>query len=207
MAIKLITPPTVEPITLVDAKKHLRVDHSDDDTQINLFITAARSHVERWCGRALITQTWEMTIDAFPGGILSCTPTLCTRPSATTPEIKIPLPPLQQIVSIKYFNPSGDETTLPDTEYTADTVSQPGWVVPNSSWPSTLDAINVVTIQFVAGYGDAPADIPADIRAAILLHLGTFYAQRESVVIGQIVQMLPITQDLLRDHRVQLGMA
>ena len=69
MALTLITAPTVSPISLQQAKDHLRISHSDDDDKVQLCIDAATSFVDGedgFLGRCLVTQTWELTIDTFP---------------------------------------------------------------------------------------------------------------------------------------------
>lgn len=200
MALRLITPPAVEPISLTEAKAHLRVDHNDEDTTIAIYLAAARNDCERWTGRVFVTQTWELVLDEFPED-----------------EIQIPNPPLQSIVSIKYDDSAGVEQTLATSEYTADTVSEPGWVVPTpSGWPTAIfEGINSVRIRYVAGYlnTDSPTDltsaIPFAIKAAILLHLGRLYANREDVIVGTSAVKLPIghAEYLLRPYRVHLGMA
>ena len=203
MALRLITAPAVQPLTLAEAKAHLRVDSSDDDFLIASLIDAARAYVDGkdgFLGRALVTQTWEVVIDEFPEN-----------------EIKIPLPPLQSVVSIKYDDSAGVEQTLATTEYTVDAVSEPGWVVPvTTGWPASIfEGINAVRIQFVAGYPpgtDSPVDlaanVPGSVKAAMLLHVGAFYAHRENVVVGQTAVLLPwASEQLLRPYRVQLGMA
>ena len=63
----LLTPPAVEPVTLADAKAYLRVDNDDDDAVISALIAGARAHVEAQTRRALITQTWRLVRDAWPG--------------------------------------------------------------------------------------------------------------------------------------------
>ena len=199
MAQRLITPPAVEPVTLSAAKNHLRVDHTDDDALISAMISGARQFAEKRTALAFITQTWELVIDEFPVN-----------------EIMIPLPPLQSVI-IKYDNPSGIETTLPANTYTVDNVSEPGWVVPDGSWPTVFDGINAVRIQFVAGYNpgtgsppDLAENVPASLKSAILLHVGSLYAQRESFVIGTNVIDIPPSvaiDHMLRQYRVALGMA
>lgn len=199
MALRLITPPAVEPVTLAEAKAHLRVDHTTDDAWIAALTSAARDDCERWTGRAFVTQTWELVIDEFP-----------------EEEIQIPLPPLQSVVSVKYDDGDGVEQTIASTEYVVDDVSEPGWVVPAiAGWPSTFDGINAVRVQFVAGYApgtDSPVDlalnVPASIKASILLRLGQLYEHREDVVVGSTAIALPNgVEYLLRMYRVALGMA
>lgn len=201
MALRLITGPAVEPVTLDRVKEHLRVDHSYDDLLISTYIQGARIFAEQFTARAFVTQTWELVLDEFP-----------------TNEILIPLPPLQSVTSIKYDDSSGLEQTLATSEYDVDTASEPGWVVPVSTgWPTGIwDGINVVRIQFVAGYNpsndsppDLAANIPASLKNCILLHTGLLYAQRESNVIATIANKIPEggIMHLLRQYRVALGMA
>jgi len=200
MALRLITGPTVEPITLAQAKAHLRVDHTDDDLWITAAIIGCRVYAENFMGRALVSQTWELVIDEFPDD----------------GDIKLPKSPLRSVVSIKYDDAAGVETTMSTLDYYVDTASEPGWVVVANDWPTTLDSINTVRIQFVAGYApsaDSPdnlvANIPQSIINGILLHLGFMYANRESVVVGTTVAAIPWggVDELYRQYRVEISMA
>lgn len=202
MGLQRTVDPTVEPISLAEAKAHLRVTHTDDDSSIAIYIRAAREWMEGpygFLGRALVTQTWRLTLDAFP-----------------TAEIKIPLPPLQSIVAVSYDNPAGVDTVIADTNYFVDDQSEPGWVVPVSafSWPTPINAINSVRIDFVAGYpptSDSPPNltskIPYNIRAAMLLLIGHLYENREENIVGLSVNKLPMGVDmLLRQYKIHLSM-
>ncbi len=176
MPVTVITPPT-EPITLVQAKQHLRVDHSDDDDLITALISAVRLQIDApkgWLNLALPVQTLEITLDTFP----------CN-------EIKVPWPPLRSVVSIKYDDPDGIEQTLSPTRYSVDARSQPGWILPDENgWPSTselINAVNAVRVRFECGHDE----VPAPIMAWMLLNIGSLYANRETIVIGQPVASLP----------------
>jgi len=203
MAIKLITAPVVEPLTLAEVKQHLRVVVDDEDSTISTYISAARSFVDGqggFLGRALVTQTWELTLDKFP-----------------VSEIKVPLPPLQEVVSVKYDDSAGFEQTVDPDDYFVDNVNEPGWIVPiqGAAWPTPLDAVNSVRVRFVAGYlpsSDSPPDlranIPFSIKAAMLLIIGGFYVNRENVVVGTIVNKLPFgVEELLRPFRIKISLA
>jgi uncharacterized phiE125 gp8 family phage protein len=202
MSLKLITAAAAEPITLAEAKAHLRVVDNDEDLVIALLIKAARDAAETFTGRALVTQTWDLYLDAFP---------------AATAEIKIPLPPLQSVVSVKYDDAAGVEQTLGTGLYTVANVNDVGWVLPKSTgWPQTIDAVNAVRIRFISGYApdansppDLAANIPPSIKAAMLLIIGALYENKESVTQG-VVMALPFgasSEHLLRPYRVLLGMA
>jgi uncharacterized phiE125 gp8 family phage protein len=218
MATRLITGPAAEPITLDEAKNHLRVDFSDDDDLISAIITAARVYCEQWTQRAFVTQTWELVIDSFPGsGVRTSTSSVPTF-SSSSGEILLPFPPLQSVVSVKYDDAAGNEQTLGALDYDVDNVSQPGWVVPSSSgWPGSIwPGINSVRVRYVAGYLpgtnspiDLAANVPGVIKSAMKLYIGQLYDQREDIAVGTIANKLPSgnLDYLLRQYRVALGMA
>jgi uncharacterized phiE125 gp8 family phage protein len=166
MSLKLITPPAIEPVDLDTAKLHLRVEHTTDDTIITALIKAAREFAEHECNRALITQTWELALDAFPAG-----------------AIRAPKANLLTVVSLKYDDPDGVEQTLATDAYTLDTHEQPGWIVPeiDTDWPETIAAVNAVRVRFTAGYGPAASDVPQGIKTWLLLRVGTLYRNRDEL--------------------------
>lgn len=203
VALKLITPPANDPISLQEAKDHLRIAHSDDDDLIEAFITAATKHVDGprgYLGRALIEQTWDYYADAFP---------LCNKP------LEIPLPPLLEIIGVFYLDSSGGEQEFSAAAYTIDYASEPArlWLPSSGSWPSSVAKTNAVRVRFRAGYLDesvSPAvdDVPADIRHAILLYIGSMYEYREQIVSSPTPGLLPWgAEQLLRNHRAHLGFA
>ena len=187
----LVTAPATDPITLAETKGWCRVDFDDDNqTLTNLIRTAVKRLDGPYglLGRALITQTWEQVLDAFPSGI-----------------IDVPLPPLQQVVSIKYDDENGDEQTLATSAYTVDTASDPGRIEPSDDgWPATLDRIAAVRIRFIAGFGDDVTDLPEPLRTAIMMHVGHLFEHRESVMLGTgfITEVPHGYDDLIRDYRV-----
>lgn len=200
MGLRLVTAPLTTAISLVEAKAHLRVDDSDEDALITSYIEAATDYAEKFLGRALIDQTWDLYLDAFPTG--------------TDTEIKIPKPPLIEVTGVFYNNTGGSEAAVDPGDYYVDSASEPGWIVPQggATWPATLDAINAVRIRYRAGYlnGDSPpsANVPSSIRSALLLTIGAFFENREQTVVGTIANRLPWGVDeLLRKYRVEISMA
>lgn len=164
MSAKLITAPASEPITLAEAKAHLRVTDTDEDDLISAYIVSAREVCEQQLGRALVTQTWEKVLDAFPAN-----------------EIVLPWPPLLAITSVKYIDTAGTEQTLGAATYALDTYSEPGWLLlaDGEEWPETRDVANAVKIRYTAGYGAAAA-VPQSIKAWIKLYVGALYENREA---------------------------
>lgn len=178
--------PSVEVLTTSDVltKMHVRVDTTDDDDYLDHLIVAAREAVDGrdgWLGRCLITQTWEWRLDAdeMPTGL----------------ELLVPLPPLQSVSSITYLDTAGASQTWASSNYTVDTNDGGGFgriLLPYSGdWPTVRDIENAMTVTFVAGYGDAASDVPDRIKHGMLVMIADWYANRESVVIGQTVAELP----------------
>lgn len=176
MTIKLITGPAVEPISLADAKLHLKVDAADDDALIAILIASARLSAEHALGRVLLQQTWEMVIEAFPAA-----------------ELEIRAAGVLGITAVKYINTAGVETTLSPAAYALDAESAPAYLLPaaGTAWPATADTTNAVRVRYTAGYGAAAADVPASIRHWLLLHIGSGYKHRETTAQGATVSALP----------------
>jgi len=163
---KRTTPPATEPITLDQAKLHLRVDHADEDALISALIITARMACEDRLQRTLITTGWTWALDAFPpgGGLL-------------VP----PMPPLVSLDAIHYVDPDGATQPMDWASLALiDLISEPARIAPASgSWPATAARINAVTITYTAGYGPAAADVPAPIKSWLLLAIGDMFANRE----------------------------
>jgi uncharacterized phiE125 gp8 family phage protein len=210
MALKLVTGPDGFPIDLDQAKSHLREDSDDFDDQIDAFIEAATSYADGpggYLGRALIDQTWDLYLDAFP----------CTKweGSRRVDTIEIPLPPLIEVSGVFYLDGSGAEQTFTASSYTVDTASEPARIVlkSGSSWPTVQAAANAVRVRFRAGYIDqtvSPAidAVPGTIKAALLIMVADLFYNRESTVVGESVARIPWSAEaLLRRHRIYLSLA
>lgn len=192
------TPPLVEPISLAEAKAHLRVDIDDDDALIQNMIRASRRKLEDTYSHSFITQSLVLGLDRFvqpgtplpsfgfasvgmygwgPGG----TQWGWMQPSWSVIELR---PPLQSVTSISYVDPTGATQILANTGYTIDQ-SIPGRVFPalNKIWPVTALLPASVSIEFVSGY-TTPELVPDNLKAALRLTLGTLYENREQSIIG-----------------------
>jgi uncharacterized phiE125 gp8 family phage protein len=173
-----VTAPTAEPVTLQEAKRHLRVDISEDDTHINSLISAARRYVELFTGRQLMKATYDLFLDAWP--------------NPADGAIYIPRTPLISVANdwategIRYVDPDGTATSLADTVYTVDTAGEPGrvYLSPSQSWPSLRSQRKAVTIRFICGYSSSAtvatqqAAVPNTIKAAILMSIEDLYHNR-----------------------------
>jgi len=190
MALTVFTDPTVEPVSLPEAKCHLRVTVTEVNVLIEGLIRAAREQIELECSRALIKQTLELALDAFP-----------------CPWITLPRPPLLSVTSIVYTDVNGTTQTLATSEYTVDTRREPAVIIPawGKAWPSTREVPNAVVVRYVAGYGDDPGLVPEALKLAAKMLIGHWYENREAAVIGQGLTPLvtPMAVDrLLMPHRI-----
>ena len=185
MALKLLTSPTTEPISLAETKSYLKVVGTTDDVLISQVISALRKTCEDWTGRALITQTWTLWRDAFPHRGKDRLPHdgYFELPVDFADEVQrlivIPRPPLQSVTFIKTYNIGNQAEVFDASHYFIDTASEPGRVVLNSAsaWPSGLRPANSVEIEFVAGYGDVSA-VPEALKQGLLLWIKLLYADR-----------------------------
>lgn len=191
MGLSLVTAPVKEPISLQEAKVHLRVTDSDSDTYINTLIVAARKHIENVTRRRLVQQTWDYTLPGFPIG-----------------DILLPIQPVSSVTSVSYVNGSGGTSsftagTSPDTpQYDVITDGPRARVFPkyNVSWPTTRVHGNAVTVRFVVGYDpttDSPADyrgnVPGDLKSCLKLIIGDLFENRESSTPLKINQLPTVT--------------
>lgn len=149
MGLTLVTPPTEWPVTVEEARAQCRIINADSDARLMGFVKAATAHVETTLGVSLTARTYRLTLDAF------------------SDAIELPRGPVQEVTAVQYVDADGETQTVATADYTVDLVSSSPWVVRNSdaSWPTTLNAVNAVTVEYTAGF----ETVPEDIKAAILL--------------------------------------
>jgi uncharacterized phiE125 gp8 family phage protein len=170
MSLKLITAPTVLAVSLAEVKLHLRVDLSDDDAMITSLIGAATEAAEQITLRALLPQTWELALDAFPEAF------------------ELTRIPVASVTSLKYLDAAGVDTTLSTSLYKLDVANDfaPAVVVPayGETWPAARAEVNTVRLRYLAGYTNAEA-VPNAIKQWIKLQVGTMYEAREGELVIQ----------------------
>ena len=182
MELKVITPPAAEPLSTAEAKLHLRVDHSTDDTLITALIVAAREHVENYLVGSLVQQTRAVYLSSWPYA-----------------PFRLPCGPVQSIDSVKYTDSDGVENAVSEDLY----YLTPGGELcleTFESWPTArLRGPGAIEITYTTGYEpvvtvipgeeegdpdteetDYDANIPQAIKQAMLLLIGEWYEQREA---------------------------
>ena len=155
MPAKLLIAPTALPITLDDAKLNLRETENHLDNIITAWIMGVTDHAEHYMGRAIMQQSWRVTLNAFPD------------------EIVLPYPPVISVAAITYRDKDNLEQTLSADQYVLDNTTEPCRIVPANklSWPDTHAQINAVKIDIVCGYGTNATATPYGIRLYLLAKL------------------------------------
>ena len=183
----LVTAPTVEPLSVLSAREHLRVDTDEEDFLIVDYITTARMQCEELTSRAFLTQTWDAAFTGWPGA----------------EGFILPRPPLASVTSIQYTTADGTVHTLSANVYQVITATEPGRVIlaHDQQWPSeTLDAGLPIVIRYVCGTAAATAWQAQAVRWLV----GHMYENREAVIMGTAMpQKVPFSiQWLLTPYRV-----
>lgn len=170
----LTSPPQVEPVAIADVKDVLGLSTTADDTMLTAFVLAAREACEKHTGRALITQTWRLSLDHLPGEQTQWWYGVREMPVSELygqpKPMYVPRWPLQSVSSVVLYDWDDSATTVDSSIYYVDTAQEPGRVLLRYGkvWPQvTLRVANGVEIKFVAGYGDAATDVPQPLREGI----------------------------------------
>jgi uncharacterized phiE125 gp8 family phage protein len=184
----LLSGPAVEPATLAEAKAYLRVEHDDDDDVIAALIAGARVHVEIETRRALITQSWRIVRDAWPtGGRIAVLPA-----------------PLQALTAARVYRLDGTTQALDTAVFIVGAASAPAVLsFIFGALPAPDRVAAGIELDIEAGYGDAPIDVPGDLRQAIKSLVAHWYENRGLIAAGQAVAVLPASvAAMLAPYRV-----
>jgi uncharacterized phiE125 gp8 family phage protein len=167
MTLRRITAPIAQPVTLAEAKSHLRAG-DDEDALITALIVTATEAAEQATGRALMTQTWEAGFDAFGDALI------LTRS------------PVVSITSVTYIDSVGATQTLSASSYRliADDFGTARVILAyGAEWPALRGDEDGVKVRYVAGYASAGL-VPEPIKSWIYLQIGAMYENREAETIG-----------------------
>lgn len=177
-SVTVATTSTGEPITTGDAKSHLRVTSTGEDTYINTLIASAREQVENDGRICLIDRTLTEKYKDFPD----------------TDHFELSRQPLRSVTSITYINSTGGTSTFSSTAYDVDTARRPGvvWLGHAQSWPTCRDEHDALTVTYVAGHDTSTggSGVPQMAKQAGLLLVAHAYEERQPVLIGTISKEL-----------------
>ena len=183
MKLERIAGPAIEPLSLTDVRAHLRIDSTADDRLLAGLVLAAREACESFLDRALIQQTWRLTLDDWPA----------VRPapwwdgvrdgaidaiSGTARALSLPKG-LLAVSEIRTFDAAGVPTTFSAANY----VVSPGRngrvvLVPGAAWPRPARVADGIEIDFTAGFGAAASDVPQAVRTGLAIVIAHLYENR-----------------------------
>lgn len=191
MALVMTSGPAAEPVTVAEAKAHLRIDHNAEDVLIGSLILTSRLHIEAALGLALISQGWRLLLDRWP----------------SRGSVRVPLRPMIGVGEVRVRAADGAPTVVPASDYVVDLESaEPRIARAAASWPEPGRAVHGIEIDFTAGFGAAASDVPAPIRQAVLLLVAHWYEHRDPIEIGSDATVIPhgISEMLAPWRRVRL---
>jgi hypothetical protein len=220
MTIRRVTPPATEPVTLDEAKDHLRLETGLDDAYVTKLIKRARELLEKLCWRAFLLQTWELTLPGFRGGDrLEMAPdwvspvpgfidnwlgSTATSAFRFNPYLELPRGHLATApnVAIVYLDENGTQQTLSSSAYLVEGAGADAdlgriWLndAGGFQWPNTLRQFNAVKVTYTVGWDSADA-MPEPLRQAVLVVLAQLYEHRTPEIESRLSES-EFTSDVL----------
>lgn len=187
MTAALISGPATEPVSLADAKAHLRVDGTAEDELIAAAIVAARTHVESETRRKLIAQSWRVYLDEWPSGR----------------AIELPILPLISVEGVTLYDIVGAAHVLDADDYRVDAARQPPRIVAKLK-PAVALYDNGIEIDVTAGYGVTSLAVPAPLRHAVMMLVSHWFEHRGAVGFDQAGDVAPLGfEALVAPYRVR----
>ena len=186
---QVITPASTYPVSLTEAKSHLKVDTTADDTYITSIIKAATQLSEEYTNRFFI----DTVIEQYASNFADLQTLFKSKVSA--------------VAYVKYYDSNNSLQTLSATVYDTQLNYEPSQIqlANNQNFPSITKRNDAVVARYTVGYGSAASDVPEIIKQAILLTIGNFYQNRASVITGKTATELPMNVKWLLDtYKVQI---
>jgi len=174
MTARLITPPAGLAVSLEAAITAARANGAGIDSEIEQAVRIAMAEAEFETQRALIEQTWRVTLDHFPDAI------------------QLPRPPLISVLHVKFYDVDGQLQTLAPQDYLVDQESAPSFIVPapGAAWPATALRINAVQVDCKVGYGPDHTSVPDSIKGFILRRVADQFGQLSASLAASAPRLL-----------------
>ena len=187
-ALQLLEAPTTTPVVLAEVKDQLRVEHPDDDVLISRLIKIAVAYTDAQgaLGHAMIQQKWGQWVHSVP-----------------PQSVRLTVGPVSSVTAVKYYDEAGalQTDTLSNYEITGTPFTTQIGPKDGFNWPVTQDRSDAIRIEYVAGYGTSPSDVPETLRHAMMLLIGHWYDNRENTMMDELSN-IPYGFDMLLDmHR------
>lgn len=211
---KLVTGPTVWPVSANELGAHLRLNQSGgsypEEALLLDLIKGATEFAETETGLVMLEQTWAHYLDEVPVTSDGLGWWDGVRDGAIGQEhprfLELTKGPLISITSIKSIDDADDEHTFDPDNYYADTVSRPGRVVLRDSvvWPTNIRSVNGLVVTYKAGFGTTAANVPFQLRQAIKVIAAHWYENREGLTMDLSAMNVPGSAwDILGKYKVR----
>lgn len=176
MALVYRSGPAVEPVSLAEAKAHLRLETSADDALVTSLIITSRLHIEAALGLALTAQEWTLVLDAWPA----------------TGVVNIPMRPVSAVSAVRVRAADGSPVVVDPGTFVFEGAGIPPRLVPQGgAWPQPGRATSGIEIDFTAGFGTTAASVPEPVRHALKLLVAHWYEHRDPIEIGDPATAIP----------------
>jgi uncharacterized phiE125 gp8 family phage protein len=185
---QVVTPASTYPVSLTEAKSHLKVDTNADDTLITNLIIAATQVSEEYTNRFFIDTVVNQTSTSFNG------------------LNELFKSKVSSVAHVKYYDSDNTQQTWASSNYVVNNEFEPCQInlVVDGTLPSIAQRVDAVECRYTVGYGTA-SDVPDVIKQAILLTLGNWYENRMSVITGRTTTEMPMSAKfLLNTYKVQV---
>jgi uncharacterized phiE125 gp8 family phage protein len=174
MTPQLLAPPAIEPVTLDEARDYLRLDSEDEDELLESLIRAARHMVEAASGQMLIHQTWRLSLNAWP----------------VMGRLRLPLEPLDSIIGARVLDAQGNAQEVELSALAIDAGARPPAILAIGALPLPGRNVNGIEIEVRVGHGVTRADVPPQLRLAVL-KLGAHWFENRGDATGERVAVMP----------------
>lgn len=200
--------PTQEPATLQEVKEYLRLEDSVDERNLRPMLETARRYAEEYLGRALMSQTIELYLDAFADQNDPLWEGIKTGPYMNFYKdyITLPRPPCASVSSVITYDDEDTATTFAASKYYVDTAREPARIVlrTGETFPTALRVANAIKVTYVAG-ATSPYNIPEPIRMGVLQHIAYLYEHRGDMY-SAVQTMPPMLKTLYAPYRIHAGL-
>lgn len=192
VGLRRTTPPNTTPITVRQAQDWLGLAAGTDDNLLRRLILGMTDIAEKHTKRALITQSWTMSLDEWPGGVVDWWDAwhAVTLETSGDNYLELPYAPLQSVTSVTTYDVDDASTSITVGDYfIVDTNAEPGRMVLRStqSWPVDTRIAVRAEIVYVSGYGDDDADVPYGVKQGILNMVAWQYEHRGDCDAGSVL--------------------
>lgn len=171
-----------EPVTIAELRKHLRIEHNEEDSYLSMLIGAARASAENYIDGVIADRAFVASLDDFE------------------PEVTLPIRPVSvETVNVSYIDEQGDSQALVAYDHSQSlyrTTLRPAY---DADWPEVEQGFDKVTINFTAGFSAFFGEMPKDVKHAILMIAGTLYDQREDHTAQVKLYDVPMSSRMLLD--------